>query len=232
MTIDYRNYGFIFDMDGTLVDNMRFHMRAWTTMLAENGIENNGQDFLVETAGKTNREIIPIFFENVSDEELVKFGNRKEELYREFFQPELKAIAGVEEFLKESKKLGIKMAVATAAPIGNMKFILDGLDLRKYFHAITTAADVQHGKPHPESFLVSAKKLGVESDNCLVFEDAILGFEAAHRAGMRSVGIATVNSIETISNLPDMVEVKEDFTKLNPSELIENYLPKSLTKSV
>lgn len=227
MTKDFSKYGFIFDMDGTLVDNMRFHMRAWTAMLAENGIENDGHDFLVKTAGKTNREIIPAFFENASEDELLKLGNRKEELYREFFKPELKTVDGVIEFLEQSKDLGIKMAVATAAPIANMEFVLDGLDLRKYFTAITTAADVENGKPHPEGFLISAKKLEVESENCLVFEDAINGFKAAYNAKMRSIGIATVNSIEEILDLDGVVEAKRDFVELNPAELVKKYLLKS-----
>ena len=72
------------------------------------------------------------------------------------------------------------MAVATAAPVANMEFVLDGLDLRRFFDAITTAADVSHGKPNPEFFLKSAEKLTVEPKNCLVFEDAVNGFEAAH----------------------------------------------------
>ena len=184
MPIDFTKYGFIFDMDGTLVDNMHFHTKAWTQMLAENGIENDGQDFLVRTAGKTNREIIPQFFENASEEELLNLGNRKEKLYQELFKPKLKTVDGVIEFLEESQKLGIKMAVATAAPIMNMEFILDGLELRKYFSVIITAADVKKGKPHPESFLVASAKVGIEAQNCVVFEDAINGFEAASRAGI------------------------------------------------
>lgn len=225
MTIDYTKYGFIFDMDGTLVDNMRFHTKAWQAMLAENGIENDGHDFLVKTAGKTNREIIPQFFENATDEELLTLGNRKEEIYRELFKPELKVIDGAIDFLEESQKLGIKMAVATAAPNENMEFILDGLDLRKYFTAITTAADVKNGKPDPESFLISAEKLGVEAENCLVFEDALNGFEAAYNANMRSVGLATVNSIETILNLPFVIEACADFSELTPQELISKFVP-------
>lgn len=225
MTNDFSKYGFIFDMDGTLVDNMRFHMRAWTAMLAENGIENDGRDFLVNTAGKTNREIIPQFFPNVSDADLKRLGDRKEELYRALFKPELRAIAGAVAFLEESKKLGIKMAVATAAPVENMEFILDGLDLRKYFHAITTAADVQNGKPDPEVFLISAEKLGVETQYCIVFEDALNGFEAAKRAGMSSVGIATVNSIDEILALPLILDARSDFCDLDPQELIAGFVP-------
>jgi beta-phosphoglucomutase len=228
--IDYTKYGFIFDMDGTLVDNMRFHTRAWTTMLAENGIENDGHDFLVKTAGKTNREIIPQFFGTASEDELLKLGNRKEELYRKMYLPERKVIRGAIDFLEDSRKLGIKMAVATAAPVANMEFILDGLDLRKYFTAITTAADVKNGKPDPEVFLISAEKLQAEASNCIVFEDAVNGFEAAHRAGMKSVGISTVNSIETIMDLPSVVEAHADFVILNPQDLINRSVP-SRTKA-
>lgn len=225
MKIDHTKYGFIFDMDGTLVDNMRFHTLAWQKMLAENAIENDGHDFLVETAGKTNREIIPMFFPDLPEDELIRLGNRKEELYRESFLPERKAIDGVIEFLEESQNLGIKMAVATAAPVVNMEFILDGLDLRKYFNAITTAADIKNGKPDPEGFLISARKLGVAPANCFVFEDALNGFEAADRAGMRSIGIATVNSIDKMLNLPSVIEAHADFRNITPQELVSKLVP-------
>jgi beta-phosphoglucomutase family hydrolase len=223
--IDYTQFAFIFDMDGTLVDNMRFHTIAWQKMLDENGIIANTNDFLVKTAGKTNREIIPTIFPDASEEEISAFADRKESLYRESFLPHRKTVEGTIEFLTESKRLGIKMAVATAAPVANMEFILDGLDLRKFFDAITTAEDVKNGKPDPEVFLVSADKLGVLPRNSIVFEDAIGGFEAAHRAGMKSVGIATVNSIEDMLKLDSVVEAQNDFLGLNPQEIIERYVP-------
>lgn len=216
---------FIFDMDGTLVDNMRFHTKAWGKMLAENGIELNAHDFLVKTAGKTNREILPTVFGEISDERIEKLGERKESLYQELFLPERKAVGGAIEFLEKAKNLGIKMAVATAAPNENVEFILDGLNLRRFFGAITTAADVSEGKPNPEIFVKSAEKLNVAPENCIVFEDAIGGFEAAHNAKMKSIGIATVNSIEEILKLDSVVEAHNDFTNLEPQNLIEKYLP-------
>jgi beta-phosphoglucomutase family hydrolase len=222
--IDYTQFAFIFDMDGTLVDNMHTHTKAWGKMLEENGITANAEDFLVKTAGKTNREIIPTIFPNASEEEISAFADRKESLYRESFLPHRKTVEGTIEFLTESQRLGIKMAVATAAPVANMEFILDGLDLRKFFDAVTTAEDVKNGKPNPEVFLVSAEKLGVSPANSIVFEDAIGGFEAAHRAGMKSVGIATVNSIEVMLQLDSVVEAHADFVKLNPKALVGNYL--------
>jgi beta-phosphoglucomutase family hydrolase len=221
--IDYKQFAFIFDMDGTLVDNMQFHTIAWQKMLDENGITANANNFLVKTAGKTNREIIPTVFGNVSEEKLIELADRKEFLYRESFLPHRKTVEGTIEFLTESQRLGIKMAVATAAPIANMEFILDGLDLRKFFDAITTAEDVKHGKPNPEVFIVSAKKLGVNPTNSIVFEDAIGGFEAAHRAGMKSIGISTVNSIEDILKLDSVVEASDNFLDLSPQLIIENY---------
>ncbi len=222
---DYTKRAFIFDMDGTLVDNMRFHGAAWQTMLFENGIEADANDFLVKTAGKTNREIIPHFFKDATEERLLELGGRKETIYRELFLPERRAITGAIEFLEAAQTLGVKMAVATAAPAANVEFILDGLNLRKYFTAITTAADVSNGKPNPEVFLKSAVKLGVEPRNCLVFEDAVNGFEAAHNAKMESIGIATVNSIEDILKLASVVEAHDDFSNIKPQKLIERYLP-------
>lgn len=221
----FETRAFIFDMDGTLVDNMRFHTEAWGKMLAENGVEMNAHDFLVKTAGKTNREIMPTVFEGISDERITELGERKEALYQELFLPHRAAVAGALRFLEEARELGVKMAVATAAPVVNVEFILDGLDLRKYFQAVTTAADIRNGKPDPEIFLKSAEKLGVEPQNCLVFEDAVGGFEAAHRARMQSIGIATVNSIEEILRLDSVVEAHADFLQLNVQELIEKYLP-------
>ncbi|MCY7346347.1 MAG: HAD family phosphatase [Pyrinomonadaceae bacterium] len=223
--IDYSERAFIFDMDGTLVDNMRFHGAAWQQMLLENSIEADAHEFLIKTAGKTKREIIPDFFKDADEARLLELGLRKETLYRELFLPERRAIDGAVEFLEAAKSLGVKMAVATAAPVANMEFILDGLDLRKYFTVITTADDVSHGKPNPEVFLKSAEKLNVEPKNCLVFEDAINGFEAANRAGMRSIGIATVNSIAAILQFDSVVEAHLNFTDLEPQRLIESYLP-------
>lgn len=221
---EFTSCGFIFDMDGTLVDNMHFHAEAWRLLLAENGLQMDPHNFLVATAGKTNREILPTIFGEISADEMDELALRKEELYREAYLPNRQPIAGLIDFLDEARDAGIRMAVATAASHRNMEFILDGLDLRKYFAAITTAADVTRGKPDPAMFLTSAEKLGVEPRNCLVFEDAVGGFEAAHRAGMRSIGIATVNSVDDILKQPSVVEAHEDFGLISATELLEKYL--------
>ncbi len=221
---DLTNRGFIFDMDGTLVDNMHVHTDAWRVLLEENGVKMDVHKFLVATAGRTNREIIPEVFGAISEDRITELALRKESLYRKAFLPHRKPIAGVIEFLEAAAELGLKMAVATAAPTANVEFILDGLEIRKYFDAVTTAADVTVGKPDPAMFLVSAQKMGVEPRNCLVFEDALGGFEAAKRAGMKAIGITTVNSAEDIMKCDAVVEARADFVGLEPSRLIEEYL--------
>jgi beta-phosphoglucomutase family hydrolase len=223
--MSYSDRAFIFDMDGTLVDNMRFHTEAWRTLIEENGFEFNERKFLVETAGQTNREIIPGVFGAMSNERLSELALRKEELYREAYLPHRMVVPGLIDFLEAARGLGIRMAVATAASPANMAFILDGLDLRKYFGALATAADVRRGKPDPEIFLKSAADLGVEPQNSIVFEDAFFGFEAAKRAGMIAIGLTTVNSAEDIMKTGSVVEVHADYSELRPEELIAEYLP-------
>lgn len=222
--IDYNSRAFVFDMDGTLVDNMKVHTEAWRILIEEKGLEFDERKFLVETAGQTNREIIPTVFGNIPDDHITELALRKETLYREAFLPLRKPIDGVVEFLEDAKRLGVKMAVATASSPPNMRFILDGLELRKFFDTVTTAIDVKRGKPDPEMFLLSAERLGVEPKNCMVFEDAIGGFEAALRAGMKAIGITTVNSAETIMEAEAVVEAHADFSGLSVQRVVREYL--------
>jgi beta-phosphoglucomutase len=222
--IDFGSYAFVFDMDGTLVDNMKYHTEAWQRLLAQHGVEMDANEFLVRTAGMINRQIMPMIFPGISDAEAEAVGEQKEVLYRELFLAHRAPIEGAEEFLGEAKRLGIKLAVATAAPTGNVEFILDGLDLRRYFDAVTTAADIRNGKPDPEIFLKSAEKLDVEARNCLVFEDALGGMEAARRAGMKAIGITTVNSAEDLLKLDPVVEAHANFREMKPEHLVQQYL--------
>ena len=225
--MSFSNFAFIFDMDGTLVDNMHFHTEAWRELLAEKGIQVDAHEFLVRTAGKTNREVVPEIFGDISDDEIEHISNLKERKYRELFLPHRKLVTGAQQFIEKSKELGIKMAVATAAPPENVEFIIDGMDLRNHFDAIVTAADVERGKPDPEIFLKSANRVGVDPHRCIVFEDALGGFEAALRAGMKSVGIATVNPLETIMRLEGVIASSIDFTPFSPDRLIEEHLMSS-----
>jgi beta-phosphoglucomutase len=114
----------------------------------------------------------------------------------------MQALPGLETFLTSLRQAGIRIALATAADRGNIDFTLDALGIRDHFDVIVGAEEVSKGKPDPEVFLLSARKLGVEPDACAAFEDSNPGIRAALAAGMRVVGIATTHTNDELSIFP------------------------------
>ncbi|MFT3770917.1 MAG: HAD family phosphatase [Minicystis sp.] len=189
----------VFDMDGTLVDNMAFHNRAWEIVSARLGVPTTAERFQREFAGKKNEEIFPeLLGRPVPSDELDRLAGEKEALYREHYRPHLALTRGAAAFLARLREGGVRLAVATAAPLGNRDFVLDGLRIRAGFERIVGAEEVTRGKPAPDIFLLAAKDLGVAPEACVVFEDAANGVRAAKAAGMLAVGITTAASAEEL----------------------------------
>jgi beta-phosphoglucomutase family hydrolase len=211
----------IFDMDGTLVDNMPTHNLAWQDTLAEAGVQIDLEEFNRSTTGKKTAEILRLKLgPQLSDSEVTYWADRKEALYRERFACCREPLPGLLHLLEQASALGLPMAVATASPPANITFILDDLDLRRYFRAVVGGADVQHGKPNPEIFLKSASILGVQPADCLVFEDALGGIEAASRAGMDAVMICTTIPAREVAGQPHVLHAVPDFTHLDLPALL------------
>jgi beta-phosphoglucomutase-like phosphatase (HAD superfamily) len=124
------------------------------------------------------------------------------------------------------------MAVATASPPENISFILDELNLRRYFTAVVGGHDVQFGKPNPEIFLKSAQTLGIEPAHCLVFEDALGGIEAARRAGMDAVMICTTIPAQEVAGQAHVLCAVPDFTHLDLPVLLGQSLNGILVKTL
>ena len=206
----------IFDMDGTLVHNMPTHNQAWQDTLAEAGVQIDKDEFNRATTGKTTPEILRVMLgTKVSEPELAYWADRKENLYRKRFADLRAPLPGLLHLLEQAKALELPMAVATASPPDNITFILDNLNLRRYFTAVVGAADVQNGKPDPEIFLKSARALGVEPAECLVFEDALGGIEAARRAGMDAVMICTTIDAQEVAGQSHVLYAVPDFTHID-----------------
>jgi beta-phosphoglucomutase family hydrolase len=201
----------IFDMDGTLVDNMDVHIEVWCAVLASYGVEVEPAAFHAATAGRTNRDILREYLPERSDEELGAIAEEKESQYRAQYRPRLAPIAGALEWLMEAQRRGMTMAVATAAPPDNIDFVLDTLDLRRFFQVVVGAHQVERGKPAPDLFLLAASQLETAPSGCVVFEDSLGGIEAAKRAGMKVVVITTSLDAETVSGDPEVVQVAPDF---------------------
>lgn len=214
--------GFIFDMDGTMVDNMMIHHRAWHRKLSELGLELTLEEVRQQIHG-INEEILERLFGNrYSLQERRLISQEKEQAYRDIFLPELKLVDGLSEFLKQAHDTDIVMGIATAAPIENVNFVLDHLNIRSYFKAITHAGLVSKGKPDPEVLEKVAVGMNLPLKNCLVFEDSPVGAETALRAECPVYIITTSHSKDEFMKFSNIRGFIKDFTEINMSIILNN----------
>lgn len=189
---------YIFDMDGTMIDNVPYHVQAWKEFSRKYGNELSERD-IVGWMGMTNRAYQErILGRQVDDEESRRMSEEKEVIYRELYRPHMKPAPGLVELLDRAQAKGVRLAVASGAPKGNINFILDGLDLRRYFPVLVDDSVYSRGKPDPECFLTAAKMLGVEPRDCTVFEDAVKGVQAGKAAGMEVVAMTLYTPAEEL----------------------------------
>ncbi len=137
-----------------------------------------------------NSEIIPLLFPDMNPAEAAYVDQAKEARYRELIELQgIELLSGVAEWIQRFKTAGWKQAVASSAPPENVAAIAHVLHFNGTFEALISGADVQRGKPDPDIFLAAAQRLNVDPQHCLVIEDAEAGIEAAHRAGMKAIGV-------------------------------------------
>jgi beta-phosphoglucomutase family hydrolase len=215
---------FIFDLNGTMIDNMEYHTRAWYDILNKDLNAGLSVDEVKTQMYGKNEELLDRIFgpDHFPSERKMELSVEKERRYQEAYRPNLSLIKGLQQFLDVAKKAGIPMAVGSAAIPINIDFVLDGLHLRHFFKAIVSAADVATSKPDPETFVKCATLLNVAPSNCLVFEDAPKGVEAAQNAGMNCVVITTMHSKEEFKNYSNIILFIEDYTTVNPAELVDS----------
>jgi beta-phosphoglucomutase family hydrolase len=212
----FEKSAFIFDMDGTIVDNMAFHTQSWIAFFEQRGMAIDAEQFFRATAGRQGKEIIRLHLgEHLADDEVLNLNREKEAVYRTLYGPHRKTVTGFDALIARAKAQGVVLAVATAAPNANIEFTLDGLDLRRHFDVVVGAADVARGKPNPDGFLLAAERCGVPPQRCIVFEDAPLGVEAARRAGMRCVVLTTTLPAAAFAKFDNVIGIASDFSELD-----------------
>ena len=196
----------IFDWDGVIVDSSRQHERSWEHLAGEEHRSLPVGHF-TRSFGMKNEKIIPeLLGWTHEQQEIRRLSLRKEELYREIIRRDgIRALPGVLEWLSQLRDASVPCAIGSSTHRLNIETTLDKLGLVEYFCAIVSAEDVSHGKPHPEVFLLAAQKLGVESSQCVVFEDAHVGIEAARAAGMKVVGVATTHPSDSLNDADRVV---------------------------
>jgi beta-phosphoglucomutase family hydrolase len=213
---------FIFDLNGTMIDDMAYHARAWYDVL--NNDLNAGlswDEVKVQMYGKNDELIKRIFGEAYfSNEKIQQLSVEKEKRYQEAFLPNLALIKGLQQFLDKAEKAGIAMGIGSAAIPFNIDFVLDNLHLRHYFKAIVSADDVTTSKPDPETFTKCSALLNADPENCLVFEDAPKGVEAAQNAGMQCVVLTTMHTREEFGTYKNIVRFIADYESITPRDFV------------
>ncbi len=215
------NKAFLLDLDGTLINTMPWHFKTWQTVVKELGSSLTGDALMNELYGngaELMNRLIP--GRTFTEAEAKKIVVAKEERYRTLYGQQITMLDGAREFLDEALAKKIPMGIGTASNLANIDFALDFLNLRSYLSAIVGADDVQHSKPHPETWLKLAEKLNTEPKNCIVFEDAPKGIEAAEKAGMKAIAITGHHSANDFKMYKNILQIVPGLHALQINELL------------
>ena len=208
-------------MDGVLVNNLEVHRAAFAEFFRRYGVERSFEE-LSRVFGKGNDDIMGELMprdvvERVGIREL---GHEKEAIYREIYAPMITPQPGLLTFLDECEAEGLKCAVGSSGYRANVDFVLDKCNIERYFDYAVAGDEVTRCKPDPEIYLTAAAKLGLGADECVVFEDAEAGIEAAKRAGMRVVALATTFNRDFLETT-DADYIIDDFRGITVDKLRE-----------
>lgn len=189
----------IFDFDGVICDSEPLHFQAFNNALEKNGIEIPISKYYQDYLGYTDYELIENlnkdFSMGLSKEGMEDLAKRKCDAFEELVRQKNSVIKGVGELLELLKAESVRMAVCSGAIAYDIEIMLEGSNLADYFEFIISADDVKRGKPDPEGYLLSLKKLNdacdekIEAADCVVIEDSHWGIEAAQKAGMPTVAV-------------------------------------------
>ena len=209
----------IFDMDGVLIDNTAYQARAFQLLFRDLGLTTNARRLLARLNGMPATAILKsVFRHEVPEEDLEEYATQREFLYRTLYWSHRQPLAGLVHFLEAARAAGLKIGLGTGSINATLSYILDHLDLRRHFDVIVGADDVDKGKPHAETYAAVAQKLGIDPENCVAFEDAILGEQSAYRAHMRCVALTTTLKAK---DFQAPLAIIKDFTELTPEHLRE-----------
>jgi beta-phosphoglucomutase family hydrolase len=206
----------IFDMDGVLVDSNPFHVRKWMEFLDERGIPYNAEDLPKQILGSRNDTAFRRFLgSELGKGEVERLSEDLEARFRAAFRSHAQPLPGLRALMEECRSEAIPLAVASSAMTKNVDFVVDSLQLRPYFTSIVTGDNVSHPKPDPEIYLKTAERLRLAPAKCVAFEDSFVGIEAAKRAGMKCVAIASTFPAEELGSQTQADLVVKSFKELS-----------------
>lgn len=199
------NFGVLWDMDGVLVDTAEFHFRSWEQTLREMDIPFERRKFQA-VFGRNNYDTLTSLLHRPPEAELLQaVSEQKESLFRKLIHGKAIPLPGVRTWLEHLRHLGALQAVASSAPQENIDLLVDELGLHSYF-ATLCAGHMLPSKPDPALFLLAASILGLSPRVCIVIEDSLAGVEAAHRAGMKCLAVASTNPVGALGQADLVLE--------------------------
>ena len=212
--------GLIFDVDGVLVDTVPLHFAAWKRMFTERDFEFDEALYRSHVDGKSRLDGVRAIMGDTSEDEIAEAAAAKQGYYLETLETsDIIAFADAARIVSRSSRQGLPLAAASSSR--NAPLVLEKIGMAEAMDTIVTGADISRGKPDPEIFVTAAAQLGLSPRECLVFEDAEAGVEAANRGGFISVGVARGENARYLKAADLVVQSLDDVTSAEIHRLID-----------
>ena len=206
--------GIIFDMDGTIVDSLPYHFKAWEIFFKENKVENFTEKLKDYKGGGTLDLLTTVLGNDYSKKELKSMVDDKEIIFRNIYKNNVIPIEGFIQLLESIKSQKVLVGLASNAIRKNVKMILNELKIYNEFESIICGDEVENGKPNPEMFNRTAARFMLDKKDCLIFEDSIEGLQGAVNSGIDAVGVRSSSSDKILKSAGAKETIK-NFVNIN-----------------
>ena len=207
----------IFDMDGVIVDSNPYHKISLQQFCQRHGYDLSEEQLKSKIYGRTNKDWIPALFDQpLSQEEISRYGNEKEALFRDLFSDDIALLPGLKDFLGMLQGNSIPMAIATSAPRDNVDFVFEKTGIKDFFPIVLDESHISKGKPDPEIYLKACEALQMPPGQCVVFEDSLSGVKSGLDAGTKVIAVTTTHTRQEFNGVALAVP---DFADLSLQDL-------------
>jgi HAD superfamily hydrolase (TIGR01509 family) len=214
------NWAAIFDVDGTMVDNRRFHEAAWLELGRRRRLTITPKFYRERIHSRSNAQTAAMLLgADAGRDAIESLSNEKEQIYRDLYRPVMREIRGLSDLLDKLTRAGVPCAAVSNSPPANVDMVLDGLQIRGRFRVVLDCDQVRRGKPDPELLHTAAAQLGVPIERCLVLEDSVSGFAAAEAAGTPYVVVTAGADPAELPRARNAVASVADFTQLGVAQM-------------